>query len=485
MNRTRTVAKKITYFIFSTLLLVMLILPQIRITESSAVSSKTITISQNAQSITWGGFSKTSLPTFTYSSTSIFDKSLTTFNGNDTFTFKIKANTSTSQRTGYIYAKNSSGTIIATLTVKQAAHTHSYTSWKVTAIPTCTTPGSQYSICSCGNKRTAIIYPTGHRCRITKSTAATCAKKGTVTNECFKCSFTTTVTIPATGKHTDVLYYNSSNTKLTIHCSVCKRVNNTDVSFNDYLDFLGKTNITGDEKYDLFDKYLTELRISEYSRPYAIDALKNYDKYYSKFETFINNHQELLDECSQLGDFSETICEDKMTQFAACCGYINIACDVYGFATSTSEPIKIQEYISALAKITGLIPGANVTISKALEEFPEYAASVVETCLNTNNNKYLCYLYEQDSDHGYKYGKYTLYDMLKDDTIKNQMANLDGGWKTIFIKDAHYTALLHAKIAFSINCPINDPKLLNDPDKMAELFWNYALTEYQLYSEET
>lgn len=461
MNRTRTVAKKITYFIFSTLLLVMLILPQIRITESSAVSSKTITISQNAQSITWGGFSKTSLPTFTYSSTAIFDKSLTTFNGNDTFTFKIKANTSTSQRTGYIYAKNSSGTIIATLTIKQAAHTHSYTSWKVTAIPTCTTPGSQYSICSCGNKRTAIIYPTGHSCRITKSTAATCTKKGTITHECFKCTYSTTTSTPALGHN--YLPKNISG-HIDLQCTRCYSISETYVSYNEFIKTTNRSDDNNNKLHYLRAVYANDPSVTDEDMMNFILTANGYSANIdSQLDIFCEALFDACDVISKSGYQFNLFGYDNLAKLSEICGYHNTFKQCSDLFTN-KENIYVSDWIlcmDALEDITKYAGKADIFYSTIIKELKPYLAGTIKAVQEEDAKTYLteissCILKDEivvTMDHCTPMGVFTNMEFW----LKKCEART--GKKTCF---EMYDALYNASIAYQKYIKVNAIKEPNE-----------------------
>lgn len=83
---------------------------------SAAIANQSVTINPFANSVTWAGFDRTKATTITYSNTTMITPSNTKFNGNDTYTFKVNENYSSSDRTCVITAKNGSTTKTFTVT---------------------------------------------------------------------------------------------------------------------------------------------------------------------------------------------------------------------------------------------------------------------------------------------------------------------------------------------------------------------------------
>ncbi len=81
-------------------------------------------------------------------------------------------------------------------------HTHSWSGWKQTKAPTCTTAGEETRTCGCGAKETRTINALGHNWgNWTQTQAPTCGAAGTETRSCSRCSLTETHTVAATGNH--------------------------------------------------------------------------------------------------------------------------------------------------------------------------------------------------------------------------------------------------------------------------------------------
>ncbi len=83
---------------------------------SAVISDQKKTVNPFSQTISWGGFDKTKGVTITYSNTAMITPSNTKFNGNDTYTFKVNENYSSTDRTCVITAKNGSTTKKYTVT---------------------------------------------------------------------------------------------------------------------------------------------------------------------------------------------------------------------------------------------------------------------------------------------------------------------------------------------------------------------------------
>lgn len=176
-----------------------------------ALSGGTRYPSYVAQNVEWTGFGSGTYIIEYGGNTGMFT-SKPTKPTNGKLTVKIGANISQNptSRTGYIYAKQYNSTAktyvrVATLTVVQSGHTHSWPSaWNTRKTATCTADGIKYRNCAvCGKEDTAVIPRTGHTNQpwtVTKQ--PTCGAAGEETRKCTKCGATETRTYGApTGKH--------------------------------------------------------------------------------------------------------------------------------------------------------------------------------------------------------------------------------------------------------------------------------------------
>ena len=112
------------------------------------------------------------------------------------------------------------------------SHTHSFSKWKTTKAATCTEPGEQERVCSCGEKEAQTIAATGHTVVTDPAVPATCTTDGkTEGSHCSVCKETIEQqkTIAAKG-HTIVKDSEIAATCTTdgktegSHCSVCGEV---------------------------------------------------------------------------------------------------------------------------------------------------------------------------------------------------------------------------------------------------------------------
>ena len=122
---------------------------------------------------------------------------------------------------------NYTGSISKTFKITPA-HQHTFGSWKITKVPTCTTDGEQKRSCTgkdCGHyTETATIPAKGHSYKIT-SEANPCTG-GKVTYTCSKCGDSYTEDVAAQGhKYVDTVVAPTCTTGgYTLHtCSVCKK----------------------------------------------------------------------------------------------------------------------------------------------------------------------------------------------------------------------------------------------------------------------
>ena len=122
---------------------------------------------------------------------------------------------------------NYTGSISKTFKITPA-HQHTFGSWKITKVPTCTTDGEQKRSCTskdCGHyTETATIPAKGHSYKIT-SEADPCTG-GKVTYTCSKCGDSYTEDVAAQGhKYVDTVVAPTCTTGgYTLHtCSVCKK----------------------------------------------------------------------------------------------------------------------------------------------------------------------------------------------------------------------------------------------------------------------
>ena len=75
-------------------------------------------------------------------------------------------------------------------------HFHTYGNWIVTKEPTCTTAGSRYKECACGDKIVEVIEALGHEylTTFTVDVPATCTQEGSKSRHCIRCDAKTEVT---------------------------------------------------------------------------------------------------------------------------------------------------------------------------------------------------------------------------------------------------------------------------------------------------
>ena len=144
--------------------------------------------------------------------------------------YKVSYSDNINAGTGTIkvtFMGNYTGSISKTFKITPA-HQHTFGSWKITKVPTCTTDGEQKRSCTskdCGHyTETATIPAKGHSYKIT-SEANPCTG-GKVTYTCSKCGDSYTEDVAAQGhKYVDTVVAPTCTTGgYTLHtCSVCKK----------------------------------------------------------------------------------------------------------------------------------------------------------------------------------------------------------------------------------------------------------------------
>ena len=121
-----------------------------------------------------------------------------------TLSLYVTTNTSTSSRTGYVYA-TLNGKKLYTLTIVQGGHSHIYGGWTITRNATCTYDGSKYCTCHiCGQRWTQSIPHLGHSNTPWKvEQQPTCGAAGVEAYTCTRCGYRETRSYGSpTGKHT-------------------------------------------------------------------------------------------------------------------------------------------------------------------------------------------------------------------------------------------------------------------------------------------
>lgn len=134
-----------------------------------------------------------------------------------TLSLYVTTNTSTSSRTGYVYA-TLNGKKLYTLTIVQGGHSHIYGGWTITRNATCTYDGSKYCTCHiCGQRWTQSIPHLGHSNTAWKvEQQPTCGSAGVEAYTCTRCGYRETRSYGSpTGKHS----YGSWKIALEPSCS--------------------------------------------------------------------------------------------------------------------------------------------------------------------------------------------------------------------------------------------------------------------------
>ena len=205
----------------------------------AAPGGKTVSVTYVSQNVTWDGFGTGSY-TIEYGGTTSMFTSKPTKPTNGKVVVRVGANVSQNpqSRTGYVYAYQmiqNRKTRVATLTVVQNGHSHSWSAWKTRTAATCTQNGVQYRTCAvCQKEETSSIPYTNHLFQnwtVTKQ--PTCAAAGVETGTCSKCGAKKTRDYgSATGRHTYGSWYVSKNPTCsgagteTHKCTGCGRTEN-------------------------------------------------------------------------------------------------------------------------------------------------------------------------------------------------------------------------------------------------------------------
>ncbi|MCR4686491.1 MAG: FecR domain-containing protein [Lachnospiraceae bacterium] len=111
-------------------------------------------------------------------------------------------------------------------------HTHSFSEWTIVTAPTCTTAGVKERVCSCGEKETASIEPTGHKWTTVTDSNPTCTSEGSKHDVCTVCGATAnSVSIPMT-EHTYITVIDLEPSCFVDgqkheECSICHHIGST------------------------------------------------------------------------------------------------------------------------------------------------------------------------------------------------------------------------------------------------------------------
>ncbi len=157
---------------------------------------------------------------------------------NRTLSLYVTTNTSTSSRTGYVYA-TLNGKKLYTLTIVQGGHSHIYGGWTITRNATCTYDGSKYCTCHiCGQRWTQSIPHLGHSNTPWKvEQQPTCGAAGVEAYTCTRCGYRETRSYGSpTGKHTYGDWFVSKKPTCTAQgietrkCTGCSATQNRSIS---------------------------------------------------------------------------------------------------------------------------------------------------------------------------------------------------------------------------------------------------------------
>lgn len=81
-------------------------------------------------------------------------------------------------------------------------HTHSWSAWNQSKVPTCTANGEEVRTCSCGAKESRTVNALGHNWSGWSQTKApTCGAEGAEGRSCSRCGVSESRSVPATGNH--------------------------------------------------------------------------------------------------------------------------------------------------------------------------------------------------------------------------------------------------------------------------------------------
>ena len=364
-----------------TLLMMITIAPLTFITKNAnaAPSNQTKNITASSQTVYWGGFNRTNMPSLSKDDASMITS--WSFNGNDTFTINISENTSYNSRTGHIYAKQNNKTI-ATFTIVQAGktHTHTYGNWITTIEPTCTKKGSKYRVCKyCPQRDYRYIPMIAHNYQPINN------KKGQINIKCSRCS---------------------------------KTIN--DVSYSEYLSYSKKDDTTTAKLGYLRAVFKYETNVTDNDMLELIYYMDNYKKSYygkTKLELLCESFEEAKGDLSDYNSALKFFGIDKLEKLDNACKYVNTGKGCIDILNGKSgcNVNTWKSYLNTLQDIMSYAGNADLFYSNIIGQLIPYLEKTATAIKRTQAKKYLASIYAKIEEMNIsKYDKLSPMSVIKD-----------------------------------------------------------------------